>query len=110
MGTLFDENEIVSKIDETRDLDASDMEIIARALALLLSERSRCFELAAEIARAKGEPSPNHRDFGLSSILRLSRRFSCLSPEHTGRQARRSKQQMVRASGIAHIKDGADTT
>ncbi|WP_152602762.1 hypothetical protein [Caballeronia sordidicola] len=110
MGTLFDETEIVSKIDETRDLDARDMEIIARALALLLSERSRCFELAAEIARAKGEPSPNHKDFGLSSILRLSRRFSCLSPEHTRQQARRSKQQMISASGIAHIKDGADTT
>ena len=79
MGSIFDETEIVSKSDETRDLDASDMDIIARALALLLSERSRCFELAAEIARAKGEPSPNHKDFGLSTILRLSRRFSCLT-------------------------------
>jgi len=110
MGSIFDETEIVSKSDETRDLDASDMDIIARALALLLSERSRCFELAAEIARAKGEPSPNHKDFGLSTILRLSRRFSCLSPEHTRQQAHRFKKQMVSATGIAHIKDGADTT
>ena len=110
MGTIFDETEIVSKSDETWDLDASDMDMIARALALLLSERSRCFELAAEMARAKGAPSPNHKDFGLSSILRLSRRFSCLSPVHTRQKEYRFKKQLVGGFDIAHIKDGADTT
>lgn len=108
MGTLFDATEIVSKIDKTRDLDASDRDIIARALVLLLNERSRCFEFAAEMAREKGEPTPNSEDFGLSSILRLSRRFSCLSPVHTRQQARSAKRQIVQSPGVTHITDGVD--
>jgi hypothetical protein len=51
-----------------------DINLLAKALTLLLNERSRAYELAAEIATAKGESMPNHEDFDLTTILRLSRR------------------------------------
>jgi len=64
----------MSKIEDTVLFNANEMNIIAKALALLLNERSRAFELAAEIASEKGQASPDHEDFGLTTILRLSRR------------------------------------
>ena len=48
----------MSKIEETVQFDTNEMSIIAKALALLLSERSRAFELAAEVASEKVRPRP----------------------------------------------------
>jgi len=102
----------MSKIDKTQELDASDIDIIARALVLLLNERSRSFELAAEIAGAKGEPAPNYEDFGLSSILRLSRRFTSYASVHASRQdshrACAAERRNTTSPRIPHISDGAD--
>ena len=71
------------KIREPVRFDANEISIIAKALALLLNERSRAFELAAEIANVKGQASPDHEDFGLTAILRLSRRCDHYQPEET---------------------------
>jgi hypothetical protein len=73
----------MSKIEETVQFDTNEMSIIAKALALLLSERSRAFELAAEVASEKGQASPDHEDFGLTTILRLSRRCASYHLEET---------------------------
>jgi hypothetical protein len=73
----------MSKIEETVQFDAYEMSIIAKALALFLNERSRAFELAAEIASGKGQASPDHEDFGLTTILRLSRRCASYHLEET---------------------------
>lgn len=64
----------MNKVDNDLRFDASDRGIIEKALHVLLQERSRAFELATEIAKSKGNPMPNHEDFGLSAILRLARR------------------------------------
>ncbi|OUL72756.1 hypothetical protein [Paraburkholderia hospita] len=73
----------MSKIEETEQFDVIEMSLIAKALALLLNERSRAFELAAEIANKKGQASPDYEDFGLTTILRLSRRCSSHHLEET---------------------------
>jgi hypothetical protein len=64
----------MSNNEVTLRIDASDVRIISAALELLLGERSRALKLAAEIARGKGEAMPDQEDFGLTTILRLSRR------------------------------------
>ena len=74
----------MSKIEETVQFDAYEMSIIAKALALFLNERSRAFELAVEIASEKGQASPDHEDFGLTTILRLSRRCASYHPRRDG--------------------------
>jgi hypothetical protein len=84
----------VNKIENDLPFDSGDISIIANALALFLNERSRAFELAAEVARAKNYSMPNHEDFRLTEILRLSRRFaSHQSNETSSRAARESDRR-----------------
>ncbi|WP_179402862.1 hypothetical protein [Burkholderia guangdongensis] len=54
-------------------LSAADREIIEQALSALLRERSVAYEIAVNVAIARGLVQPNVFDFGLPDILRLRR-------------------------------------
>ncbi|GAB2921687.1 hypothetical protein GCM10027093_70770 [Paraburkholderia jirisanensis] len=76
----------MSHIEPTPSFDPGEINLLAKALTLLLNERSRAYELAAEIAAAKGESMPSHEDFDLTTILRLSRRCAAYVAVQGGRK------------------------